>query len=379
MKLAGDQLLFGAGTLAYLKNLRGRRAVIVTGGGSMQKSGILDAVTGYLREAGFKDVGHISGVESDPSFATVRRGALEMAQISPEWIVALGGGSVMDAAKAMWVFYERPDLTGLADLLPPNRFPVLRQKARCVCIPSTAGTASEVSRSIVITDDYGFKVGIGNFEMMPDLAICDPAVTLTMPPNITAETGMDALTHAAEALVSVRANYVSDALARRAARDIFEFLPKAYNDGRSMFYREKMLNASMAAGLAFTNVSLGIVHSMAHALGGMFGLSHGLLDAVILPYVAEFNSADECAYEAYRSLAESLGEADFAAAVRKLNKSVGIPERLSDVIPNEAAYLAEIDKAAALALKDGCTKTSPVIPDAGELVRLLKTIYYGNM
>ena len=227
MKLAGSELMFGEGCLEYIKTIKVEKVSIVVGGKSMERSGMLAKVEGYFHEAGAETM-VISGVEPDPSFETVMRGAQEMLGFGPDLIVGLGGGSAMDAAKAMWIFYEHPELKTMESVLPPNEFPKLREKARLCCIPSTSGTASEVSRSIVISDnETGLKHGLGNMEMMPDIAICDPEVTISMPAKITAETGMDALTHALEALASNRANYVSDILATQAAIDIMENLPKA--------------------------------------------------------------------------------------------------------------------------------------------------------
>ena len=284
MKLAGSELMFGEGCLEYIKTMKYKKVAIVIGGHSMERSGMLDKVKGYFAETGAETM-VISGVEPDPHFATVMRGANEMKEFGPDLIVALGGGSAMDAAKTMWIYYEHPELTKLSDVFPPNAFPKLRGKAHFCCIPSTSGTASEVSRSVVITDEDGVKQGLGNMEMMPDIAICDPEVTASMPAHITAETGMDALTHALEALVSNRANYVSDILAKAAAKDIIETLPKAYENGQDLKAREIMVNASMVAGMAFTNVSLGIVHSMAHTLGSYFHVAHGLADAILLLYI----------------------------------------------------------------------------------------------
>ena len=253
MKLAGSELVFGNGSLEYIKSVNCERAAMVVGGSSMEKNGTLAKVEALFKESGVVTT-VISGVEPDPSIETVLRGAKEMIEFNPDLIVGLGGGSAMDAAKAMWIFYEHPDLKDLQDILPPNTFPKLRKKARLCCIPSTSGTASEVSRSIVITENStGLKYGIGNMEMMPDIAICDGDITVSMPSKITAETGMDALTHALEALVSNRANYLSDILAKAAIRDIFKFLPKAYKNGEDKEARELMLQASMVAGLAFTD------------------------------------------------------------------------------------------------------------------------------
>lgn len=378
MKLAGSQLLFGEGCLEHLKTLKTKKASIVIGGSSMVKSGILDKVKGYLEETGAKTQ-VIKGVEPDPSFATVIRGAKEMQAFEPDMIIALGGGSVMDAAKTMWVYYEHPRLNTLEAILPPNEFPKLRKKALFCCIPSTSGTASEVSRSVVISDtESGVKHGIGNMELMPDIAICDPEVTRSMPPRITAETGMDALTHALEALASTRANYLGDILATQAALDILENLPKAYKDGNDMAAREKMLNASMTAGIAFTNVSLGIVHSMAHTLGSYFHVAHGLGDAMLLPLIIRFNNSNERAAGIYKAFAKKAGGEDLAAMVSELNKELNIPAAFNEIIPDEEKYMSLLGEMAEMAKADGCTKTNPIIPAIEDFKELFIKAYRGE-
>ena len=368
-------LYFGKGSLETLKTLDGKKAVLVLGGGSMKRFGFVDQVVDYLKEAGI-ETKLIEGVEPDPSVETVFKGAEVMRDFEPDWIIAMGGGSPIDAAKAMWIFYEHPELKTMESVLPPNEFPKLREKARLCCIPSTSGTASEVSRSIVISDnETGLKHGLGNMEMMPDIAICDPEVTVSMPAKITAETGMDALTHALEALVSNRANYVSDILATQAAIDIIENLPKACADGTDMKAREIMLQASMVAGMAFTNVSLGIVHSMAHTLGGVFHISHGLADAILLPYVIRYNEADERAKKVYDTFAEKIGAENLYTAVEGLNRTLHIPSCLKEVIADEAVFTEKLDEMAALAKADGCTKTNPVIPEVEEFKELFMKAY----
>lgn len=376
MKLAGEQLMFGQGCLAHLKTLKGKRAFIVSSRSALEKSGTIAAINGYLGEAGMESKVYTS-VEPDPSFATVYAGAQQMREYEPDWIIAVGGGSAMDAAKAMWIYYEHPELEMLEEIVPPNVIPKLRNKARLVCVPSTSGSASEVSRSIVITDEKtGFKYGIGNMELMPDIAICDPEVTVTMPKSLTAYTGMDAMTHALEAYVSQRANYLSDILAVAAAKDIFTYLKRACDDGSDMEAREFMLNASMTAGLAFTNVSLGIVHSMAHTLGSYFKIPHGLGDAIILPYVMAFNCRAAYAKEKYDALAKIIGADSLVTAVRSLNESVGIASCVKDMIGKEQ-YFARIEEMADMAMADGCTKTNPVVPTRDEQIELFRQIYEG--
>lgn len=378
MKLAGDYIIFGEGALDYLKTLKGKKAFIVISGGSIEKSGYLKIIQDNLSEAGIEST-VFKGVEPDPSIQTVLKGAKAMLEFEPDWIIGVGGGSAMDAAKAMWVYYEYPELKTLEDIAAPNVIPPLRNKARMVCIPTTSGTASEVSRSVVISDpERHLKVGIGNMEMMPDIALLEPGITATMPKKITAETGVDALTHAIEAYVSNRANDVSDTLAEKAILEIFKYLPLAYKNGDNLLYREKMLNFSMIAGLAFTNVSLGIVHSMAHTIGGEYGVPHGVANGILLPYVVEYNMQRDYAKERYSYLAEKLGGKDFAELVRGLNAEIGIPEKLKDVVNNDEDFEKNIRKIAEIAKNDGCTKTNPVIPEVDDLVELFKTAYYGR-
>lgn len=377
MKLAGSQLLFGEGCLEHLKQLDAKKVVIVLSSARLTKSDEWKLIIGPLQEAEIPYAVYI-GVEPDPSFSTVKKGAAFMLEEEPDLILAVGGGSVMDAAKTMWVLYEHPEIDTLAPLKVKEGFPVLRKKARFACIPTTSGTASEVSRSVVITDDEtGFKHGIGNMEMMPDIAICDPLLTVSMPRGITASTGMDALTHAVEAYVSRRANYVADTLSRRAIVDIFTALPRAYDQGEDLEARELMLNASMIAGLAFTNVSLGIVHSIAHSCGSLFHLAHGEANAIILPYVVDFNSRDPRAKALYDDLAKAIGAESFSQAVRDLNSKMGIPASLSECVEKEA-FEKHLGQLAEFSIADGCTKTNPIIPDTEEMTALLRSIYTGK-
>ena len=369
MKLAGSQLMFGKGCLEHLKTLKGKKAIVVIGGQSVVKSGMLDKVLSYLKEAGMETLVH-SGVKADPKFHEVVEGANAMHEFNPDWIVALGGGSVMDAAKAMWVLYEHPEVDTLEKLSPPNKIPPLRNKAHFCCIPSTAGTASEVSRSIVISDDEThMKVGIGDMEMMPDVAICDPEVTISMPANITADTGMDAMTHAMEAYVSTRANYVSDILAAAAIKDIYHNLPLAYKDGKNIEYREKMLNAQMIAGLAFTNVSLGIVHSIAHTLGSYFGIPHGLACAIVMPYIIRYNCKNEIAKAKYEGI--QFDDRSMDKVIEDLNASLDIPKNLLEYGVDVNKYKELLEVMAINAINDGCTKTNPLIPD----VETMKSLF----
>lgn len=379
MKLAGSELMFGEGCLEYIKtSVHCKKAFIVIGGHAVEENGSLAKVEGYFHDGGAETF-VFRGVEPDPHFSTVRRGAQSMLEQKPDMICALGGGSVMDAAKTMWVMYERPELKELDQILHTKPLPKLREKARFMCIPTTSGTASEVSRSVVVTDDEkGRKHGIGDMEMMPDIAICDPDVTKSMPQHVTAETGMDALTHAVEALVSNRANYVADILATAAAKDIVKWLPRAYENGDDIQAREMMCDASMTAGLAFTNVSLGIDHSMAQTIGGFFPIAHGRICAILLPYTIDWNSRSDYAKERYAKLAAEMGASyGLAQLVRDLNTRLGIPDTVKGAGIDEGAYMANLQEMAETSLHDGCTKTNPVIPTVSEFAELLKKAYYG--
>ena len=261
----------GKGCLSELKNLKGKKAVLVVGGGSMKRQGFLDKAVNYLKEGGM-EVQLIEGVEPDPSVETVMKGAKVMQEFQPDWIVAMGGGSPIDAAKAMWAFYEYPD-TKFEDLITPFGFPELRQKARFAAIPSTSGTATEVTAFSVITDyNTGIKYPLADFNITPDVAIVDPKLVEGLPVKQVAYTGMDALTHAIEAYVSTLHCPYTDPLALQAIEMVLTYLPASYN--KNMEAREQMHYAQCLAGMAFSNALLGIVHSMAHKTGAAFSTGH---------------------------------------------------------------------------------------------------------
>ncbi|MGL4982374.1 MAG: iron-containing alcohol dehydrogenase, partial [Treponemataceae bacterium] len=257
-------LYYGEGSLEYLKTIKGKKAIVVLGGGSMKKFGFVDKTLAYLKEAGI-ETKLFENVEPDPSVETVMAGAKAMQEFQPDWIISMGGGSPIDAAKAMWVFYEYPN-TKFEDLITPFSFPTLRTKAKFLAIPSTSGTATEVTAFSVITDySTGVKYPLADYNITPDVAIIDPELAQTMPQSLTAHTGMDALTHAFEAYVSTLNSDFTDPLALQAIKMVFEYLPASYKGDKKA--REKMHYAQCLAGMAFTNALLGIVHSMAHKTG----------------------------------------------------------------------------------------------------------------
>ncbi|SDZ05304.1 iron-containing alcohol dehydrogenase [Tindallia californiensis] len=362
-------VVFGQGSLSYLAGLKGKKAVLVTGGQSMKKHGFLDQAQAYLEEAGMK-VDIIDGVEPDPSIETVIKGGQRMEAFEPDWIIAIGGGSALDAAKIMWVYYEQPE-TKFQDLIE-GKFPTLRQKARLVTIPSTSGTASEITAFSVITDrENHIKYPLVSYQMTPDIAILDADLPAKMPPHITANTGMDVMAHAVEAIASTNTSSYTDALATEAIRLVFQHLPTAYKDGHNMEARDAMHNASAIAGMAFTNSSLGIVHSMAHKIGGEFGVTHGLANAILMPYIVEFNKS---ATDKYKAVEQLLGIDDLAQALKDLNQRIGIPltfREVEEVSITEEAFQQVLDRMSQNALEDPCTLTNPQKPDVADI----KAIY----
>ncbi|GKX30221.1 NADPH-dependent butanol dehydrogenase [Vallitalea longa] len=379
MKLGGEQLMFGQGVLEHLKTIEGNKAVIVTSGDYLIVSGHMAKIQGYLKDAGIESI-IIDDVEPDPSFETIHEGAKKMMEYGPDWIVGVGGGSAMDAAKAMWVIYEYPEIDTIDKFESKhNNMPPLRNKARMIAIPTTSGTASEVSRSVVITNTATHKKsGASDMKMIPDVVILEPDITASMPKGLTAATGMDALTHAIEAYTSTRANMISDVLAEKAVAMILDNLVTAYNTGNDLTARENMQVASCFAGMAFTNVSLGIVHSIAHTVGGLFGIPHGLADAIILPYVIEFNMSDDMAKKRYNELAKKINKDSLLDAVREINNQLDIPFSLKEVINDDDSFKAQLEEIAKLAIADGCTKTNPIVPDVEHMKKLILKIYNGG-
>ena len=303
-------LYHGAGSLEELKNLKGKKAVVVVGGGSMKRFGFLQRVEEYLKEAGM-EVALFEGVEPDPSVETVMKGAKLMQEFGPDWIVAIGGGSPIDAAKAMWAFYEYPD-TKFEDLITPFSFPTLRTKAKFCAIPSTSGTATEVTAFSVITDyEKGIKYPLADFNITPDVAIVDPDLAETMPQKLTANTGMDAMTHAIEAYVSTLHCDYTDPLALHAIKMIHAYLVDSYNGDKEA--RARMHNAQCLAGMAFSNALLGIVHSMAHKTGAAFSGGH-IVHGAAIQFLIDFAPERQIVgHPAVRREESTVGKDDFPA------------------------------------------------------------------
>ena len=390
-------LYHGEGALQALKTFEGKKAVICTGGGSMKRGGFLQQVEDYLHEAGMETI-LIEGIEPDPSVTTVMNGAAKMLEFEPDWIVAIGGGSPIDAAKAMWIKYEYPEIT-FEEMCKVFGIPKLRQKAHFCAISSTSGTATEVTAFSIITDyDKGIKYPIADFEITPDVAIVDPALTETMPVKLVAHTGMDAMTHAIEAYVSTANCEYTDPLAIHAIELIMEHLVKSYNG--DMNSRHIMHDAQCLAGQAFSNALLGIVHSMAHKTGAIFAdygahIIHGAANAMYLPKVIAFNAKDETAKKRYGVIADYMhlgGSNDdekvelLIKYLRQMNDDLNIPHSINHYGANglpaevgfvpEEVFLERVESIAANALLDACTGSNPRQPSQEEMVKLLKCCYY---
>lgn len=372
------------------------------------KLGYVDRVEYYLRKRKQPVIIEMfADVEPDPSVETVRRGTEMMRRFEPDCIIALGGGSPMDAAKAMWLFYEYPDtdFNGLKQKFLDIRkrvykYPRLGRKAKFVAIPTTSGTGSEVTSFAVITDKQSgnTKYPLADYELTPDVAIIDPDYVLSVPKTVVADTGMDVLTHAIEAYVSVLANDYTDGLAMKAIQLVFENLEKSYAAGDALA-REKMHNASTIAGMAFANAFLGINHSLAHKFGAEFHTAHGRTNAILMPHVIRYNAQNPSKFtsfpkydhfiadQRYAEIARMLGlpaetteqgVQSLINAVRKLNQKLGIPASFKEMGIDEKLFESKVAYLADRAFEDQCTTANPRMPLVHELEKIYRDAYYGN-
>ncbi|HBC85021.1 MAG TPA: bifunctional acetaldehyde-CoA/alcohol dehydrogenase [Clostridiales bacterium] len=403
-----EKIYFEAGSIQYLEKMPDiTRAFIVTDP-SMVKLGYIDKILYHLRKRNEYVHSEIfSEVESDPSFDTINKGVKMMNDFKPDVVIAVGGGSPIDAAKGMWLFYEHPeaDAEGMKlkfmDIRKRTyKFPKLGEKAKLVAIPTTSGTGSEVTSFAVITDKQNNKkYPLADYELTPDVAIVDPDLVMTLPQKITADTGMDVLTHAIEAYVSNMASDYTDGLAEKAIELVFKNLREAYNNGSNKFAREKMHNASTIAGMAFTNAFLGINHSLAHKLGAEFHMAHGRLNAILLPYVIRYNASKPTKFvsfpkyeyfiadQKYADISRRMGFPAYTneegvnsliSEVKKLNADLGIEKSFKEAGINEEEFLSKIDMLADRAFEDQCTSANPRVPLVTELKEILIDAYYGK-
>ena len=403
-----EKIYFEAGSIAYLEKMPNiERAFIVTDPG-MVKLGYVDKILYHLRNRQHYVHSEIfSEVESDPSFDTIMKGVEAMKNFKPDVIIALGGGSPIDAAKGMWLFYEHPeaDPEGLKlkfmDIRKRTyKFPKLGEKCQMVAIPTTSGTGSEVTSFAVITDkEKNKKYPLADYELTPDVAIVDPDLVMSLPKSITADTGMDVLTHALEAYVSNMASDYTDGLAEKAVELVFQYLEQAYDDGTNKLAREKMHNASTIAGMAFTNAFLGVNHSIAHKIGAEFHLPHGRINAILLPYVVRYNATKPTKFvsfpkyeyfiadKKYSEIAKKAGlkaktvEEGISSLIEKIkemNEHMNIPKSFKDAGIDEQEFLSKVDVLADRAFEDQCTTANPRVPLVSEIKQILLDSYYGK-
>ncbi|MHB1044307.1 MAG: bifunctional acetaldehyde-CoA/alcohol dehydrogenase, partial [Eubacteriales bacterium] len=399
-----EKIYFERGSVQYLSKMpEVLRAFVVTDK-SMVELGYLDKVRYHLEKREKRPAIEVfSEVEPEPSLDLVMRGRDEMARFKPDTIIALGGGSAIDAAKGMWLFYEHPEvefeflkLKFLDIRKRTYKYPKMGRRARLVAVPTTSGSGSEVTAFAVITDrGRDIKYPLADYELTPDVAIIDPDFVDTLPRALAADTGLDVLAHGVEAFVSVMASEYTDALALRAIELVFQYLPRSWREG-DREAREKMHNASTIAGMAFTNAFLGINHSLAHKVGGEFGVPHGRANAVLLPHVIEYNAGLPSKFvsypkyeyfvapEKYRRIAARLGlpaaspdegAAALAGAVRELNRSLGIPATFAEMGIDREKFLARLPALAEKAFEDQCTTTNPRLPLIAELAEILQRAY----
>ncbi len=378
------EVVFGEEALSYLERLEGKRAVIVTDE-VIVKLGHAARVQKVLEEAGFQ-VAVFDRVEPDPSLETVKAGAGMMGEFGPDWIIGLGGGSAMDAAKAMWILYERPDMD--PEGINPIEILHLRQKARLIAIPTTSGTGSEATWAVVLTNlAERRKLGLGSREDLPDMAIVDPSFVMGMPPRLTADTGMDALTHALEGYTSLYKNDFSDGLCLVAAQLVFKYLPRAYRDGTDVEARTKMHYAASIAGMGFGNSMAALAHGLGHSLGAVFHVPHGRAVSLFLPYVIEFCTRGDPGTTCYACMArylelpsskEAEAAAGLAQAIRKLEADLDQPRSLADCGISRQDLAKELELLVFNTGNDSSTVSSTRIPDDAETRRLFEYAFDGR-
>ncbi|MBC7264756.1 MAG: iron-containing alcohol dehydrogenase [Chloroflexi bacterium] len=378
---ANPLIVFGDDALEYLRGIQGQRALIVTDR-KMVELGFAKRVGRELARAGL-EYRVYDEVEPDPSLQTIKRGAQVALDYQPDWLIGLGGGSSMDAAKGIWVLYARPDIE--PDAINPSEVLNLRQKAHLIAIPTTSGTGAEVTWMIVVTDVEGQrKIGVGSRETMPDVAILDPFFVMNLPPQITGDTGMDALCHAIEGYTSNWRSDFTDGPALIAIKRIFECLPRVYEDGSDVEARTHMMHAATLASMSFGNAMAGLGHSMGHALGGLFHVPHGRAVGLFLPYTMEYLA--EAAAPLYADIAHFIGIGDgsdlevtreLTARVRALAKRVGQPLSVREAGIEQAAYEKALSALVERAENEATTITVARIPDSADLERLFRYAYQG--
>lgn len=403
-----SKIFFEKGSIGYLEVMRDISRVFIVCDPTMVKLGYVDKILYYLRKRKNKVHSEIfSDVEPDPSFDTINKGVKMMNSFKPDCIIALGGGSAIDAAKGMWLLYEQPDvdLSALKEKFMDIRKRIykieqLGEKAKLVAIPTTSGTGSETTSFAVISDKVNnMKYPLADYALLPTIAIVDPELVYSLPKRTIADTGMDVLTHGIEAYVSNMASDYTDALAIKAIELVFKYLERSYKDPNDKEAKEKMHNASTIAGMAFSNAFLGINHSLAHKIGGEYHVPHGRANAILLPFVIEYNAKMPSKFvsfpkyetfvadEKYADIARRLGlKADtkeegvksLIKAIKDLMKHLEMTSSFKEEGVDEKLYFENIDLLADKAFSDQCTTANPKLPLVEELKEILERSFYGD-
>lgn len=375
--LSGKSIVIGNDALQYLTTTDYKRTFIVTGGSSMIKYGVIEKAKEYMTMKG-GEVYVYSGIGKNPTIHEVISGLKEMNQFKPDLILAIGGGSAMDAAKAMALFYEFPnlDFSNVLDHIKAGTVPLQRKKSDLICVPSTSGTGAEVTIGTVITDpERDLKVPIMTPCLRPDVAILDSSLPMTMPATVVAETGMDALTHAIEAYTNHNLDDFSSALCEASIKGIMKWLPISYEESTEVS-REKIHNYQAMAGIAFANVGLGMVHGIAHSWGGIYNLAHGLTNALVLPYVLEYNNRDETVAKKLQELSRICNCEDIVLEIKNMKNRLNVPSTFKEFGIKEEDYKKDFEIILDHSML-GATNVNPVKMDRVSMQKMLDVVYYG--
>ncbi|MDM8534298.1 iron-containing alcohol dehydrogenase [Clostridiaceae bacterium HSG29] len=373
LKLYGDQLIIGKGSLKYLEKIEENRIFIVTGGKSAFENGSIDKLKKYF-DMHYKTYKIYSGIKKNPDTNSVLNAISDMEKFKPDLILAIGGGSAIDAAKVMTLFYDYKDLT--FDNILLNDISNYRRKTKFIAVPSTSGTGTEVTKAAVITfKEKNIKIGLKSMAFIPDIAILDANLTLSMPANIVAETGMDALTHALEAYTNHNLDDFTEVIAKGAIEGLLKYLEVSYK-GESFEAREKVHYYQSMAGMAFHNVGLGMAHGISHAFGGKYNYGHGLLNAICLPYVLNYNKKNDIVNEKLKYLSDFLRTDDIVDEVFQLNDALNIPKSFLELGLSENQFYNDLDDLVVNCLK-GSTVSNPIDMNATEMKKILIQIFNG--
>lgn len=375
IKVSGDYIIMGKNSIEYMNRIKNKKVFIITGGQSMYKNGTIDKIEKMLSQNKC-EYEIFSGIKQNPTTSDVLLGLSKMKIFLPDIVVAVGGGSSIDCAKVMTLFYEYHECN-FENIRMMKEWPEKRSKVQLIAVPSTSGTSTEFTNAAVITyEKEKFKVGLKGDCLIPDIAILDPCITLSMPKNIVAQTGMDAMTHAVESYINKNRHDLAECLMKGGISGLYKYLPLSYEEG-TLEYREKVHNSVAMIGLTLTTVGVGMAHGIAHAIGGIFDVPHGILCAIALPFVLKYNSQDSEVANRLSELARHIGTNDFIDAIRSLNKQLDIPSSFHEAGIAIEEYEKNLNTLVDNSL-EGPTKVNPVEIDREKMKDMLQVIYKGD-